>query len=81
MANKTNKMDAMFPTAELRYVEKSVEVRYKDFYRDDEFEYLEQKWVNPESGESEWRPIPTIHVTERTDENGTTIKHGASHYD
>ena len=71
----------MVATAELRYVEKTVEVRFSDLFRDDDFEYLEQKWVCPDTEEFEWRAVPTIHVTERIDDNGTVIKHGASHYD
>ena len=71
----------MVATAELRYVEKTVEVRFSDLFRDDDFEYLEQKWVCSDTEEFEWREVHTIHVTERTDDNGTVIKHGASHYD
>lgn len=61
----TNEQAMMVATAELRYVEKIVELRYEDCYRDDEFKFLEQKWVCSDTGESEWRPVPTIHVTER----------------
>ena len=71
----------MVATAELRFVEKRVEVRFYDCKRDDEFEYLEQKWVCPDTEEFEWREVPTIHVTERRDDNGRVIIHGASHYE
>ncbi len=54
-------------TMELRLVKKTIEVRRPNCWRDDEFEYLEQKWVCPDTGEFEWRPVPTTYVTERLD--------------
>jgi hypothetical protein len=69
-------MSDLDATAELRFVEKTIEVRFPDCYRDNEFKYLEQKWVCSGTGKVEWRQVPTIHVTEIIDENGTVIKHG-----
>ncbi len=52
-------------TMELRFINKTIEVRHPKCWGDHEFEFLEQKWVCLNTGKFEWRPVPRVCVTER----------------